>query len=330
VIRRPTRFPVLDADAEIARMFSEATLTDASAAVVSLDERDGYVRGDARSAPFLQVAPPTADGHPFFVRSVANREDRPRNPTKDPLSIDSARERGQHYVVLQMPDISLIALANPYPYLPDSVTWAPLEYVPQRCETEDDWRRALRLTARISEELERTVVGFNETVGNSLSKLHMVSHRQVDGLGPYPVQVAASRIDLSSAAVVTHLGPHNGYYTDVWRVCTDNAEVTAEVAAAVAADWSRVGGDHATANVGAFIEQGRVALYVVPRHRLLTAVGWHSNVAFLEMLGVFIAGQRADFLRVKRGQWDHHHIGRVLSSVRPHGARLINPLRRER
>ncbi len=318
-MQKPTTFRVLDADPDISQRHVALSVQEVAETVVALDVQDGRVQYDPTKTSILQI-PAARSGAPFFVHSVPARENRPRHPGKDPLCVEAARAIGQHFVVLETPNWNLLALANPFAYMAECVTWATAEHLPQRCgeiEGTSSWKRVFSTMLFLCSELLERVVGFNETVGNSLNHLHMVSHRAPEGLGRYPAQLIAERIGRQARPGITHIGPHNGYPTHVWRVDLFDPDATAQAAAALVSRWCRIGGEFASANAAAVMENGHATLYVIPRHRLLTAIGWQSTPAFLEMLGVFIAGHGSDFDRVKLGDWGYEHIWQVLSSLQP-------------
>src|SRR5215470_4934355 len=146
----------------------------------------------------------------------------------------------------------LLALANPYPYLPDCITWAIYNHLPQNCGNARPgsiWHRVLKTMLRLCSEIPGHVIGFNEVVGNSLDHLHLVSHRPPAGHGPYAAQQIAEHLDAQSGAI--HIGPENGYPTDLWRLSSSDLGALARAALGVIAEWQEIGGSTASVNCAA-------------------------------------------------------------------------------
>jgi len=181
-------FAVLDADSSLRTLFPDTiTPLQAALAVVDLDRAEGRVTYDPTTIDVLQITPRHGRRQPFFVLRVDGRTNRPQTPARDPLTVEAARAAGQHFVVLQTPEGPIIALANPFGYASYCVTWTTGEYRPQQCgdaEGETRWEHAFNVMLFLCEHLRGHVVGFNERMGNSLERFHVVSHEPPHGFGP--------------------------------------------------------------------------------------------------------------------------------------------------
>ena len=223
---------------------------------------------------------------------------------------------------------ALLILANPFAYLPECVTWACGEHLAQalgRTAT-GRWRQVIELMLLLCVEMREHVIGFNETVGNSLDHLHLVSHRPLTGQGLYPLQQVAARLTAGERAGVAHIGLANGYPIDVWRIAFADIVKTVAVGEEILARWQSIGGDSASANCTAIIEDGVPVLYLVPRSKLLKPWGWSSMPACVETHGLFIGAHEWEVSRVRHGAWGYNHFSQVLASLRPPGVgRLYLP-----
>ena len=291
------------------------SLLSASSGVLAADDRDSLIHRDQG----LVVRIPQPHGAPFayYFHGVPSRSSRPQHPETCPLCLNTVRASGQHYVAIDLPEWPILVLSNIFPYMPDSNTWVVSQHITQRCGPADansQWHRVVLSMLRICEDLPGHVVGFNEVVGHSLDHLHLVSHRPPCGHGLYAPQQLACHLGLKAG--ISHLGPHNGYPTDVWRICGANRGEIADEALRLLAGWQEQVGPSISANCASVIEDGLLTLYVFVRNPLLTPWGWSGKPAILEMMGVFIASDAGAIERVRQGNWGHKHFSRVLSSLR--------------
>jgi len=221
-------------------------------------------------------------------------------------------------MMVNLASTSMLMLANPFGYFDECITWGMGDHLAQACADAtwtEDWGRVFETMLFVCQELGNHVVGFNETCGNSIDHLHIVSHRPPDGIGPYPVQQVAASLGADQG--ILRIGLDCEYPMEVFRFCLPDLRATSNAAAALMAKWRQQGGSFASANAAAVIENGSAALYVIPRNKILKPWGWQSNPAFLEMCGVFIASRAYEVARVRRGLWGYEHFFRVLASLRP-------------
>jgi hypothetical protein len=160
----------------------------------------------------------------------------------------------------------------------------------------------------LCEHLRGHIVGFNELMGNSLERFHVVSHEPPHGFGPYPLQLAFAERRRS----IEHIGP-DAFPTRVWRIAREDNWATATIAAGLMAVWREIAGPFASANVAAAFEEGRPVIYLTPRHRSVRAIGWESP-AFLELLGLFVASPDV-FARVQTAHCGFDFFWQVLASL---------------
>lgn len=318
-----TSFLALAATLEGPRPDQSQSIRECTHRILSGDIAEGRIHYAQADVEIVKIPSPRAGLPSFFVHGVPGRSARPQHPSRCPLCLANARETGQHYVIADFPHWPVLILANPFAYLPECITWAIGEHLPQHCgdaQLFPTWRFVFETMLTICSAMCDHVIGFNESVGNSLDHLHFVSHRPPDGHGPYAAQQVFG--DLTKRKVVgTHcVGPHNGYPTIVWRVAfTDPAEAAA-AAVSLVAQWQKIGGQHAAANCAAIMENSLPVLYIFPRTKLLKPWGWMSSPAFVEMLGVFIATEPSETLKVRQGFWGYEHFVTVLASLCPPGA----------
>jgi hypothetical protein len=268
----------------------------------------------------VQILAPAAFGPTYFVHYTPSRADRPQHPSGCPICLDRVRGSGQNYAVIRIRDWELTVLSNPFGYMPTCITWATRKHLPQSCGSADQpnsWHSVFELMLQLCSRLGDHVVGFNELAGNSLDHLHLVSHQPVNGLGPYGVQQSAARLSRRMRWAVAQVGIAQGYPIELWRVGLSDIGAAAAAGAALIERWTSGGGPSASANSAAVIEDGHPVLYIFPRCGLLRARGWLSPPAVMEMMGVFIASNPDEMMRVRDGRFDHHHFSAILSSLRP-------------
>jgi hypothetical protein len=318
-----TKFQIIEAGLSEEPASAVMSVYDATLAVISADLTSGRIH--TADNVIIQIPSPLVVPYSFVLHVVLSRSERPQHPSTCPLCLPALKAVGQSYVALEFPEWRLLALANPFPYLPDCITWAIYDHIPQRCgeaRPESTWHRVLRTMLRLCSEIPGHVIGFNEVVGNSLDHLHLVSHRPPAGHGPYAAQQIAEHLAAQSGAV--YIGPDSGYPTDLWRLRSLDLEELARTALELIAEWQERGGTTASVNCAAVFENGVPTLYIFPRSLLLTPWGWPTKPAILEMLGVFVASTSAPLERVRRGLWGHNHFCQVLSSLRPRYAACVS------
>jgi hypothetical protein len=317
-----TQFQIIEAGLSKGPASPTMSAQDAAFAVIAADLAAGRIH--ATENVIIQIPSPLVIPYSFVLHVVLSRSERPQHPASCPLCLPAIKTAGQSYVALELPEWRLLALANPYPYLPDCITWAIYDHLPQHCgeaRPGSTWHRVLRTMLRLCTEIPGHVIGFNEVAGNSLDHLHLVSHRPPGGHAPYAAQQIAEHLGAQSGAI--HIGPEDGYPTDLWRLSSPNLEVLARAALDSIAGWQALGGSTASVNCAAIVEHNLPTLYVFPRSLLLTPWGWLAKPAILEMLGVFIASAPTPIGRVRRGLWGHDHFFQVLSSLRPWSAARV-------
>jgi len=311
----------VDVHGQLKPLLNEKKLKNVAEGLVNAGIDAGSVQYRIENTQIVQL-PSEGTGPPFFVHGVPKRADRPLHPNAGscPIALENVRRVGQHFVLVEILRWQLLMLANPYAYMPHCITWATAERLPQACgsATKDGiWKRVIETMLYLCLALEDHVVGFNADIGNSLDWLHLVSHRPPNGHGLYPGQQVAQRLNESGEEGVTMLGPDHAYPIDIWCIRFRDPAVATEICVDLIARWQDLGGEFASANCVAAMEDDMPVLYIVPRTRLLRACGWYSMPACLEMLGVFIAARDWEISRVRRGVWGYNHFWRVLASLRP-------------
>ncbi|HTB11119.1 MAG TPA: hypothetical protein VK752_06100 [Bryobacteraceae bacterium] len=272
------------------------------------------------------------DGPAYHLVLAPKRGDRPVSisanaSSEDPLAIETVRKRGQNFFVFSVLSVLLLLLANPFPYSLNCATWAfmGIEMVDQAAGSRDS--RRLRQLFRIMLELCRAspkdIFGFNAVAGNSLARLHFVSHRPAEEIGPYAIQRLAARLDSGVRASASLIGPDCGYPVEVARFGNPDPSLRAEGAAEFVErlhsfniDW--------TFNAAVAMEDGIPVIYVAPRDKSLRPTGWPSQFGFMEfVLGVGVASDTALVARVLSGGFDRVDWLRSHSSLRQPSVRRL-------
>jgi len=306
------------------------TLEAAVDLVVDADAAAGRIGFTLGRMQVVQLPPPSHGQPPFYCFFPPGREDRPVNAAEggespDPLSPESVERSGQSYFVVSLTGWRLLLLANPFAYSARCATWATHAMVEQAAVGREAglWQGLLEAMLRLCQALNGDIVGFNALAGNSMKRLHAVSHRPPPGLGPYPLQRAAAELGAAALRGRAHLGPETGYPLDAFRFGYRDPGESAVLAAELVEKWQRIGGPFATASVAAVLEDGGPALYVVPRNRLLFPFGWPGMAAVMEVMGVGVSSRPDLIGRVRGGEWGHADFGRLLASLRPAGVRSL-------
>lgn len=312
-----TAFKIIESGQSAGLSSATMSIHDIALAVLSADRAAGRIH--AIENVIIQIPSPLGVPCSFVLHAALSRSGRPQHPGTCPVCLTAIKAAGQSYLAFEFPEWPVLALANPYPYLPDCITWATYDHLPQQCgeaHSEGKWDRVLRTMLRLCTEIPDHVIGFNDIVGNSLDHLHLVSHRPPIGHARYAAQQIAEKLGARSGAI--HIGPENGYPTDLWRLSYPDCETLARAALDVIGEWQKIGGPSSTANCCAIMEHEQPTLYIFPRSPLLAPWGWPAKPAILEMLGVFIASTPEPMECVQRGLWGYDHFFQVLSSLRPH------------
>jgi hypothetical protein len=273
----------------------------------------------------MPLPPPVGERGPtYHFVPAPNRVNRPvrtgtGDSVEDPLDIEVARTRGQNFFVLLVLDCPLLLLANPFPYSPNCATWAfmGVEMTQQIAASRDSRRirQVLRIILALCHASPRDVFGFNGTAGNSLNRLHFVSHRPSHKVRPYAVQQVAAGLGAGLRSSKCLIAPHLSYPIEVARFGYPDPSRSAEEAAAFVerlqsfnADW--------TFNAAAAVEGGVPVLYVAPRDKTLRPSGWPAQFGFMEILGVGVASNADLVGRVLSGRFTRADWERALSSLR--------------
>ncbi len=191
--------------------------------VVEADAAAGNSGFSLARMQVVQLPPPGGRRAPYLCFFPEGRESRPVNTADgcfhDPLSPESVERRRQNYFHVQVGSLLLQLLSNPYGYATRCATWPTVEMMEQALAGRDAglWLRLIETMLLLCTALDGDVVAFNALAGNSMRRLHLVSHQPPPGLGPYALQgVAAQREDAERRGVM-HLGPADGYPIDAWR-----------------------------------------------------------------------------------------------------------------
>lgn len=298
--------------------------------VITADSELGRLNYSPGTTQVVKLPKPQIDNPQFRVVFPKGREERPVNSgeghvSTDPLSLDTVKAIGQNYILLLIMSFRILLLANPYGYMPQCATWAAGDMIEQAevSTTPGLWLKLLEVMLFVCRALGNAVIGFNGLAGNSLRRLHFVSHRPLAGMGPYALQQVAAKLDASALRSIGHIGPEHGYPIDAWRFGFERYSESASAAAAFIQEWEGLRGAYGTVSVAAAVENDKPVLYVIPRDRMLSAFGWPGMAAIMEIIGAGVTSRPEFITRVRNGDWGHDNYVRFIASLRPDGVECL-------
>jgi hypothetical protein len=325
----PRMYKIVDASPNLLQHLGNGLYLDRAVDLVAEADVNRGAAGFSLARMQVVQLPGPRCRSPYRCFFPEGREGRPVNTgdgdTPDPLSPESVAARGQSYFHVQVGSFLLQLLRNPYGYSGRCSTWPTVEMVEQSAAglNRGLWRRVLEAMLLLCRALSRDMVAFNALAGNTMKRLHLVSHQPPPGLGPYALQGVAAQLGDAARRDVVRIGSREGYPIDAWRFGLEDPEDCAVQAAGLVSRWHDVGGPFATASVAAVMEDDRAVLYVTPRHRLLSPFGWPGMPAVMEVMGVGVSSQPEMVARVRSGAWGHADFERLLASLRPHGVEFL-------
>ena len=276
---------------------------------------------DGSPQPTLALLGPESEPT-YHVVLAPKRGSRPTGANSsydDPLGIDVVRQRGQSFFLYSILETLILLLANPFPYAKDCATWAFLgvQMVRQLAGSRDQQclRKLFHVMFTLSEQMPHAIFGFNAVAGNSLERLHFVSHTPALEIGLYAVQRLAADMQARQRSPVCVLGPGNGYPLEVVRFGSQPWSGSVDAAVAFVARLHALG-EQWTFNAAVAVEEGLPVLYVAPRDSSLRPAGWPAQFGFMEILGVAVASDLTIVERVRDNTFTHGDWVRALSSLR--------------
>jgi hypothetical protein len=324
---------VLDVDPRFKSSLDEQSL-EAALRILNEADRDAQIfTYDAAKVPIYQYS--SADDRLRFTAELNElRNRRPKDPQGGcPIDLEGIKENDeQHWFTFQLVDHVMVALANPFAYLPVHTTIASLTHEPQSwraigsIDTRSRMKQVIRDLYLLAVLLPTFTLIFNE---NSSSGASLPKHRHYqafelpNGFGPLAIQQAAARTPECHDAPIVRIGFQDDYPVSGARFSGDE-ETVVNAATDFLEKWDRLLGEAATANLIAVTENGQVCIYAVLRHALFRhAPGFAGIMGALEMAGSFIFSADWELESVRHGRVGFSTLWEMLASVRPPEARQL-------
>ena len=324
---------LLDADPRLESKLIDQSLEAAIRILNQADREAQIFTYDASQVPFYQYR--SANEQLRFtleLNEVRNR--RPKNPQEGcPVDLpEIKRNNGQHWFTFKLFDHVMVALANPFAYMPVHTTIASLAHEPQSWRAADSVDTRSKMERVVSDlyalavSLPTFILIFNE---NSSSGASLPKHRHYQafelpkGHGPLAIQQAAARTSAHRDAPIVRIGFQDDYPVSGARF-SGKEETVVHTAADFLEKWDRLLGEAATANLIAVTENDQVCIYIVLRHALFrNAPGFAGIMGALEMAGSFVLSSDWEFQSVRQGRVGFCTLWEMLASVRPPEARQL-------
>jgi hypothetical protein len=319
---------VENANASLRDQLAGRPIEDGIRLMYAADLESGFVKDDLRDLDYYQV--PSGDDRPWFLLQFnARRASRPGQDAARAgcvLCADSVRHREQRFVAFRIAARAMVALSNPWPFMPIHVTLACAQHVPQSWSAPAAEERRIRLTELVCDvaALARAMPGFFVIYNGDSAGASIPHHRHYQaftlpaGHGPLPVETASvSASPTQWQGLSTVAGPSRFPLRVFVARCV--AEGSARSVASLLAQWDGIEGDAASANlIASVVPGGDVTMYVVPRHRLFRrAVGFAGVLGSLEVCGVFVVSSDAERRAIDDGRVTHQRLWRALEAVQP-------------
>lgn len=302
--------------------------------ILNKADRDAQIfTYDATKVPFYQYS--TDDDRLRFTLELnEGRNKRPKDPQGGcPVDLEDIKEsEGQHWFTFKLVDHVMVALANPFAYMPVHTTIASLAHEPQSwraidsVDTRSRMERVIRDLYALAVSLPTFTLIFNE---NSSSGASLPKHRHYqafelpNGHGPLAIQQAAARTSAGHDAPIIRIGFQDDYPVSGARFAGDE-ETVVHTAADFLGKWDRLLGEAATANLIAVTENGQVCIYAVLRHALFRyAPGFAGIMGALEMAGSFVLSSEWELESVRHGRVGFGTLWKMLAAVRPPEAKQL-------
>jgi Domain of unknown function (DUF4922) len=303
-------------------------LSDGIRALHAADADSGFVKDDLRDLDYYQI--PSGDERPpFFLQFNPRRAGRLRgnNPSSAcPLCLSSVHDRHQEFVMFHVSGRPMIALSNPWPFMPTHVTLARLDHQPQAWAGPDSAERSAGLATLVADvvslarALPEFVVIYNgDDAGASIPHhRHYQAFRLPTGHGPLPVETAAAGGLSAPYAGLEVISTASRFPLHVFTG-TDTASDGIQALVTLLVQWSEIADSAASANVIARSNAtGVVSVYIVPRHRLFRrAVGFAGVLGSLEVAGIFVVSSDAERQAITEGQITHQRLWLALEALSP-------------
>ena len=307
---------------------------DAALRILNKADRDAQIfTYDATKVPFYQYSSDD-DQLRFTLELNEVRNRRPKDPQGGcPVDLEDIKETDtQHWFTFKLVDHAMVALANPFAYMPVHTTIVSLAHEPQSWRAGDSFETRSRMEQVIRDlyalavSLPTFTLIFNE---NSSSGASLPKHRHYQafelprGHGPLAIQQAAARTPAAHDTPIVLIGFQDDYPISGARFSGDD-ETVVHAAADFLEKWDRLLGEAATANLIAVTENGKVCVYVVPRHALFRyAPGFAGIMGALEMAGSFVLSADWELESVRHGRVGFGTLWEMLAAVRPPEAKQL-------
>lgn len=310
----------------------------------------GFIKDDLTQVKYFQCYKPNSTGgvRDFFIGQYnPRRADRlegggrktpPQNADINGVSDTSCflcagnirwQQRGiQLYYELSANNSKYNMLCNPFPFALNHLTIALANHEHQ------SWRVSGTLKLNSKEKIKLIVqdlyeivtrlpgfIGFYNGVGAGATiekHLHYHCFEIPKGQKDFPLQQAAkyAASELRSGSP-DRLRIETGYPLTAFRLCGVKEEVIDNIAK-LAEQWNDVAGEDASANIIAMGDQGKIAMYFVPRNRFYSrSPGMSGIVGGLEVLGEFIFCTESENQAINEQRVDYEYMWRILEAVKP-------------
>lgn len=324
---------LLEADPRLKPSFVEQSF-EAALRILNKADRDAQIfTYDASKVPFYQYS--SDDERLRFTLELNEaRNRRPKDPQGGcPVDLEDIKGMDtQHWFTFKLADHEMVALANPYAFMPLHSTIASLAHEPQSwravdpVETRSRMEQVIRDLYGLAVSLPTFTLIFNEAAasGASLPKhRHYQAFELPKGFGPLAIQQAAARTPAAQNMPIVLIGFQDDYPVSGARF-TGDEETVVHAAADFLGKWDELLGEAATANLIAVTENGQVCIYAVPRHALFRyAPGFAGIMGALEMAGSFVLSADWELESVRRGQVGFEMLWEMLAAVRPPEAKQL-------
>ena len=282
---------------------------------------------DAQRAPFYQLISDDASMR-FGLELLKRRAERPKEPqTNCPICLPEVQRKClQHWFEFHLFGERMVALANPFAFLPCHTTLASAAHEPQSwraadtAETGGRIERVVRDLFRAAALLPSFVLIFNASRESGASlpdHRHLHAFELPPGYGPLAIQQAAAKRLAGQSAPVVRIGFEGDYPARAARFTGDEAQVV-QAAAGFLKQWDQLLKAAATANLIAVTEEGQVALYVILRHSIFRhAQGFEGILGAAEMAGLVILSADYEFQAVREGKYSFASVWQMIAAVCP-------------
>ena len=317
-----------DSSASLRHVVVDRPLGEAILALHAADVASGFVEDKLGDLEYCQI--PSGDARPsFLLQFNPRRAERPRadGPSAGcPLCLQAVRDRRQAFVAFAVSGRPMVALSNPWPFMPTHMTLAHVEHRPQAWNTQNPSHAAADPSDVVSDvvSLARALPGLVVIYNGADAGASIPHHRHYQTFalptahGPLPLERVAAGCAAPSWCGLNVIAAPGRFPLYVFAGTGPESEVVGP-AVNLLIRWGALAQGAASANIiGRSDRSGAVSVYVVPRHRLFRrAVGFTGVLGSLETCGVFVVSSESDGRAIGEGRITHRRMWRALEALRP-------------